>query len=65
MAKFFQVAIQGCKPCGGLFTNMRDAQREVGFLQKDDRRSADEAMQIAGISTPPTVYEIVEVEINL
>ena len=55
MAKFFQVAIRGHKPCGGLFLDAEKAQLEIDILMAED----------AAANMPPTEYEIVEVEINL
>lgn len=59
--KFFQIAIQGHAPQGGLFENRADAEREVRILRAEDRRYADEAMHEAGIDVPPTRYVIHEV----
>lgn len=59
--KFYQVAIKGNKPSGGLFDTRSAAIREVGYLKADDRRYAAEAMEQAGVKVALTEYEVVEV----
>ena len=59
--KFYQVAIKGCEPRGGLFDTEAEARREIRFLRADDQAHADEAMHQAGIDVKLTDYVIVEV----
>ena len=59
--KFYQVAIKGKKPYGGLFDTHAAAMREVRYLEADDRRYAAEAMAEAGVKVAPVAYEVVEV----
>ena len=58
---FFQISIRGQKPSGALFRSRPEAVREVKFLEADDRRHADEALEEAGIIVKPIEYEIHEV----
>ena len=59
--KFYQVAIKGNKPQGGLFDTEAQARREIQFLQADDDAFAEEAMYQAGLEVTRIEYEIVEV----
>lgn len=59
--KFYQVAIKGNRPQGGLFDTEEQARREIRFLQADDRRFADEAMHQAGIEVQKIEYVVMEV----
>ena len=58
---FYQVAIKGNKPQGGLFDTEAQARREIQFLQADDDAFAEEAMYQAGLEVTRIEYEIVEV----
>lgn len=58
---FYQVAVLGGNPSGGLFETHEAAQREIGFLKADDRRYAEEALSEAGHIITPTQYEVKEV----
>jgi hypothetical protein len=59
--KFYQVAIRGNRPSGGLFDTEPEARREIRMLEADDRRFADEAMREAGVEVKRIEYEVVEV----
>lgn len=57
----FQVSIKGHQPQGGLFRTRAEAQREIGFLEADDRRYAADALAEAGYIVDTVEYEIHEV----
>lgn len=59
--KYFQVSIKGQQPNGGLFQSRAAAQREIGFLEREDRRDAAYVLEQSGNIIPPTEYEIHEV----
>jgi hypothetical protein len=59
--KFYQVAIKGNRPQGGLFDTEEQARSEIKFLKADDRRFADDAMREAGIEVKPIEYVVMEV----
>ena len=59
--KLYQVSIKDRAPQGALFESRKDAEREIRFLEADDRRYADDAMREAGIKVERTLYEIHEV----
>jgi hypothetical protein len=59
--KFYQVAIKGNRPIGGLFDTEAQARREIKFLQADDDAFAEEAMHQAGVEVQPIEYVVVEV----
>ena len=59
--KFYQVAIKGNRPQGGLFDTREQARSEITFLEADDRRFADDAMREAGIEVKPIEYVVMEV----
>ena len=59
--KFYQVAIKGNKPNGGLFETHAAAMRKMEYLNADERRFVREAMEQAGVLCAPIEYEVVEV----
>lgn len=59
--KFYQVAIKGHQPQGGLFDTEEQARREIRLLEADDARFAADAMREAGIKVKRNEYVVMEV----